>query len=306
MRILFHIGFHKTGTTWLQKHFFPSQPSLRLLCRPSEPWSDPLLSYLIATPAGKFDPGFCRKVFEENLPEIPPDKVVVVSAERLSGHPFSGGQDRFRIAERIYSAFPAALVLMVVREQREMLWSAYKLLVEEGYPGSLDELLDQRPWKGAGFDLSFYEYDLLADKYFSLFGRDNVLVAVYEKMRKDIERFLADVCAFVKVDFLPLSERTYRRNANAGLPNRVLPFIRFLNRFRNTELNQFPVVDLGGGRYANAGLHGVLIKQFRSLPPKQGGLSSSLAARIEDYYRSSNARLSQFVGEDLSFFQGRD
>ena len=56
----------------------------------------------------------------------------VVSFERFSGNPFSGGYDSKEIADRLVQVFPDARVLVVVREQRSMIVSTYKQYVREG------------------------------------------------------------------------------------------------------------------------------------------------------------------------------
>ena len=47
------------------------------------------------------------------------DSTPVLSAERLSGNPHSGGYDSLQTAERLHRLFPQAKVLVVVREQTE-------------------------------------------------------------------------------------------------------------------------------------------------------------------------------------------
>jgi len=49
--------------------------------------------------------------------------VPVLSAERLSGNPDSGGYDSVHVAEYLAATFPEARVLIVIREQADMLVS---------------------------------------------------------------------------------------------------------------------------------------------------------------------------------------
>jgi len=52
MNLAFHIGCHKTGTTWLQQTYFNHHPDIQLLADPSKPWDNPFLRYLVATLIG--------------------------------------------------------------------------------------------------------------------------------------------------------------------------------------------------------------------------------------------------------------
>ena len=67
----------------------------------------------------------------------------VVSFERFSGNPFSGGYDSKEIADRLVRVFPDARVLVIVREQRSMIVSTYKKYVREG--GALPPSKFMRP-----------------------------------------------------------------------------------------------------------------------------------------------------------------
>src|SRR4051794_7076464 len=114
-----HIGYHKTASTWLQREVFPRHARLHPYVE-GRVWNDPFLRCIVAESDGEFDAGAARATYESGLlrlGSLSGDDVVVVSAERLSGHAASGGYDTFRIAERLHATLPSARVLMVVRNQ---------------------------------------------------------------------------------------------------------------------------------------------------------------------------------------------
>jgi hypothetical protein len=49
--ILFHVGFHKTASTWLQAGFFTEHPDLGLLNNYTAPWDDPITASLVRNSA---------------------------------------------------------------------------------------------------------------------------------------------------------------------------------------------------------------------------------------------------------------
>ena len=85
-----------------------------------------------------FDAATVRQTFWPGIEKASARGLVpVLSAERLSGNPHSGGYDSVQIAERLATAFPEGRVLIVIREQTEMLVSAYKQYVKVGGAGTL-------------------------------------------------------------------------------------------------------------------------------------------------------------------------
>ena len=78
-RIVFHIGYHKTASTWLQRVAMPLQPNARLYLDGAL-GDDPFLREIILTSDASFDPAITRRLFDErvNALGVPADGVVVV------------------------------------------------------------------------------------------------------------------------------------------------------------------------------------------------------------------------------------
>ncbi len=123
-----HIGHHKTGTTWMQQALFTKEHGFCVLNNYKEPWKDQLLRALVLGEG--FEPERVRSMILERWDG---KGIPVLTAERLSGHPMSGGFDQKIISERLYSAFPEAIVLIGIREADEVKGSVYKQLVREGF-----------------------------------------------------------------------------------------------------------------------------------------------------------------------------
>jgi hypothetical protein len=303
MKVVFHIGYHKTGTAWLQQVFFPAHPYIHPLCNSREPWNDLLLNALIATPDGKFDAGYCTKLLREKISSIKDyrdNHVMVVSAERLSGHPYSGGYDSFRIAERIMACWKESYVLCVIRNQPDIISSIYNQLVKAGFPGRLEKMFGVRDWDFPipGFNLAFYEYDLLLKRYQTLFGRDRICILPYELMSSNLEEFLKRICEFLEVPEISVPSN---RILNFGLPNRGLSLFRIMNYFRLSEFNQFPIISIN--KQVFQFIRNILWKLLRGLPDSNGPLNDTLRAWIIDYYRESNTRLQKIVDWNIEDFK---
>ncbi|MDQ1466217.1 MAG: hypothetical protein QOH10_632 [Actinomycetota bacterium] len=300
--VVVHIGFHKTATTWLQLLLFPNHPRLRKYVS-GFVWDDPFLREIVAASDREFDPARAREAYEAGLAglgALAPDDVVVVSAERLSGHAASGGFDTFRIARRLRETVPEARVLIVVRSQVDMIESEYRQLVGEGYPGRISSLWSSDPWRTVQFDLGHYEYDTLVRTYQEHFGAENVAVFSYEGLAADHSRFLDRLAAFFGIAPFELAADVGKRSIHPGLPNRGLAMIRVLNHFRRSEHNRFPVVDIGDWWRLP------IIRVAHRLPRRRHVIPAAKRAELAARYRDSNERLAKLVpGEDFEAFASK-
>lgn len=297
VRVALHIGYHKTATTWLQREILPRHPQVAVY-PPGPVRADPFLREIIVSPDREFDAPRARAAFDRVASDldVPSDGVVVVSAERLSGHAATGGYDTFRIAARLHAVVPEARVFFAVREQVEMIESEYRQLVLEGSPARLERLLAMQPgWVGVGFDLGHYEYDRLADEYARRFGEDSVRAFSFDAIRADQAGFLAALAEFLGVDpWPPLPDGVLRRKVNRGLPPRLLGVRRFMNHFERSPLNPDPVVAL------SPFWRSPLAALANRLPPRRRPLvDDATAASLRERYRESNARLAARYGVDL-------
>lgn len=303
MSLAFHIGYHKTATSWLQQVVFRQHPQIQPIANSAQPWDDPLVASLVAVSDRTYSAQQCRSVLRVRLHALGldgHDGVLMVSAERLSGHPLSGGYDSLRIAERISAAFPEATIVCVIRNQPDMLDSVYRTMVRGGYLGGFDSLFESRPWRGTGFDLGFLEYDHLVERYQQLFGVERLCVLPYELLAQNRPQFLQRLCRGLGVHDVTLPADVATRVVNPSLAAGTLPARRLLNRLRSTEYNPFPLLTVDERLLTRvaAGLSRISARDRHLLTDEA---KQSVLAR----YRGSNERLLRLVGGDWSAFAER-
>jgi Sulfotransferase family len=245
---LVHIGYHKTGTNWLQEELF-GNPRTGYRWLGKQPLSHPVHTLVRARPFA-FDAVAVRSEFEPMLAQAEGAGLLpVVSFPRLSGHPYSGGYDSRVIADRIAQVFPEALILIVIREQRSMIVSTYKQYVSAGGEAKLEHFLrpaKQREWRVPGFDYGHFAYDGLIAHYRSVYGADGVLVLPYELLAADGPGFVEAIARFAgreippdEIAGLPFDVRTNK--AQSAL---AIEVARPLNRFRGrSDLNPEPLLE---------------------------------------------------------------
>lgn len=298
---LIHIGYHKTGTSWLQKQLFRKQQGFA--------WggkgTDSPVNRIVTVSALDFDGGEAREDFAAEI-ELAERRRLrhVVSLERLSGHPFSGGYDSAEIARRLHATFPDGRVLVVIREQRSVIASTYMQYVEAGGALPLRLFLEppvyRRP-RTAAFDLRHFEYDRLLRLYVGLFGPKRVLAVPYEWLRDDPPGFAARIRAFAGVEAAPLEDAQHEAiNVSRGAV--ATGTARIVNRlFVRSDVNPLPIVASPRlARAANGLARGVTRLAPQVVHQRRERRLRSIVAEVAGArYAASNRRWSQTTGIDL-------
>lgn len=295
-RVVLHVGYHKTGTSWLQSRWFT---------RDDLGWAalDHLAWPIHAPHPLEFDAGACRRHYQPLVERaLAAGRVPVLSAERLSGNPHSGGYDSKEIAGRLAEVFDDPCVVVVVREQRSMLMSTYRQYVRVGGGCSLrDYAFGEADGRRPMFRLGHFCYDRLVSHYQQLFGRDAVVVMTYEGFRDDpadFTRRLAEATgtrADEATDFGDYVNASVRPVALA-LRRRVNPFVK------RDSVNGYSAL-------ASPTLARVLrplVKAADALAPDawqrrvRESWRAQIAEGVGDHFAESNRRLAELTGLDLA------
>lgn len=187
---LFHIGYHKTATSWFQQVFYPRVRNRRYVPQVK------VRSAFLAPHALHFDPAQARHVIGERYEGL------ICCEENLTGGLHSGGLAGCQskdMALRIRAAYPDAHIVIFIRDQVEAIASAYVQYVKGGGTHAIDRYLfggerlgpraperDEIP----RFRFEHFAYDRLIAHYDTLFGEERVHVYRYEDFRADRRAFL--------------------------------------------------------------------------------------------------------------------
>jgi hypothetical protein len=303
--ILLHIGYHKTGSSFLQRklfdggdHGFVRLGGERALIN----------RYLVATNSFYRPPAeIVGKIAGEAAAAAASGRILVVSHERLSGYPASGGYDSRLIADRLHDAFPHARVLIVVREQKSFIRSMYSQYVTDGGDLSLSRFLsppEPQLNRVPGWDFDFLAYDRLIRHYRDRFGAERVLVLPFELLTREPQRFAADIVRFC-------GHQPEQPAALAtGVVNRKRPVtLQFVARLINRHLVRSQLSNHGflpqpTVRAALARLAPV----FERLSPGfveralDRRMRRAIDAAVGDRYAESNRETAALTGLDLAAF----
>jgi hypothetical protein len=303
--ILLHIGYHKTGSSFLQREVFDSG-DLGFVRLGGE--RALINRHLVSTNSFHRPPSeIVEKIAGEAAAAAAGGKILVVSHERLSGYPASGGYDSRLIADRLHGAFAHARVLIVIREQKSFIRSMYSQYITDGGDLSPRRFLNPpEPHlnRVPGWDFDFLAYDRLIRHYRDLFGPERVLVLPFEALTREPERFVGDIVRFCG------REPGQTAAVSSGLVNPRRPLtLQFVTRLINRYLVRSQLSNRGflPQPKARAAL-GLMAPVFNLLSPGlveralDRRIRRTIEAAVADRYAESNHRTAALIGLDLSAF----
>lgn len=296
-RLLIHIGYHKTATTWMQRSLFTAAHGYTQICSHAE------VDTHIVRPHGLvFDPGPMRDLVEAALSRLSENRVPVISSEILSGNPFYGGWGSDVFAERLRQIAPQARILVSIRSQMRMLPSVYMQYLSRGGTMTAAQFFAGTAEPGyVRFDAAHFEYDRLIGLYRALFGKDQVFVLPQESLSRDRDEMLVHLARFCgNVDFVGLTKKA-RRPQGTSYPEHAAPFLRRLNHLRRSTLNPNPVInfEFGHRRLYRATGYATKTRPMVAALGRRRPVSDHVHRAFAGYFSASNRRLKGMIGPQL-------
>lgn len=187
---LVHIGYHKTGTTWFQKRFYPAVDHAAFVPRKL------VRSAIIEPRAFDFSPDDAR----DRILAFTEGRRPLLCEENLSGYLHNGGLGGLlsrEVADRVHAIFPDAQIVVLLRSQPSMVAAAYAQYVLAGgtldlpgYVGRDRKKGTRKYWyKAPAFDFRHLDYGPLLDHYAERFGKAAINVHLFEQFAEDASGF---------------------------------------------------------------------------------------------------------------------
>lgn len=230
------------------------------------------------------------------------DRVPIISDERLSGNPHSGGFDSKIIADRLKECFPNAKVFCVIREQTDMILSTYYQYLKIGGTQTLKMYLI-RKYDGRipGFSFDHFRYVDLISYYHQLFHPKNVLVLPYEMFRDDPRNFFIKLGTFLSSKII-IQDSNLKKFHNKKQNDLIRTRLPFLNLFAHKgSVNSFSPLFIAPCNKIIRSLNKLIILGVNNKNKKSDqNYKNQIEAIIKDRYANSNKRLSTLINIDLS------
>ncbi len=221
---IIHIGYPKTGTTWLQTRAFSEHPGIEFIP------AGPMMTSLTEANCDLVAVAGWLKEVQRNA-----DRPVLMSLESLVGDFILVGDkpanvDGFTIADRLKKVAPSATILITIREQRQMLESMYRQYILGGFFKPAEKAFrTDIAWS------SYLQYDQLVREYQNLYGENNLWVGTFEQFAHDPLDFLRHLWRFLGVEDIPVSSDVLSKQDNQRLSDQMM----FLTKHYNLLLGRF-------------------------------------------------------------------
>ncbi|TVQ43810.1 MAG: hypothetical protein EA365_11595 [Gloeocapsa sp. DLM2.Bin57] len=311
-KILIHIGYPKTASTWLQKTVFSNE---NLGFTPFSPFSkienDPrgdmqALKYFVDQSDVDFNSELVYQelnscIKQSNLLNM----VYVLSNECFVFPIFKQGYYKMT-ADRIYQVFPNGKILCLIREQKAAIFSLYNQIIKLGinYSSTLEEFLGIKSGGrlNLGIDVSVYKYDQIIEYYQTKFGKNNVLFLPFEVFVKNKKECLIKIINFVEIDanIKEIEILANEKYINEKLKSGTIEIKRIMNRIF------YQPYKIGKEQLIRRKIVTKLTPLVQNLIPERMHVQAEkrLKGIIEEYcqdmYKESNQKTSELIGYNLS------
>ena len=235
MKLFIHIGFLKTGSTYLQKNVFSEIKNTKYIHFNEKKYLLDEINH-IQTAGDIF---LSKKKISKikNFINKNKDKNILISSETFSGAintPTIGTTIVMPIiAKRIKKIFKNPQIIIFLRNQKDMIISSYKDDVALGYSLSFEEWLNNKVKLNS---LDYYFFHKIIKFYFKLFGRKNVHIFFYEDIFFKKNGFKS---FFQLIGLKEKKQNFYfhKYRENQSQSDFTIFISKFLNRFIRTKLN---------------------------------------------------------------------
>jgi hypothetical protein len=296
--LLIHIGYHKTGTTWLQNRLFNNE-TLGFY----SPWgsqSHLAIEHFVICNPFRFDPSAASAAFKPGIDEAHRKGCApVITHEDLCGYPVYGRYYGKETLERLHAAFPKAKIVVGIREQTASIVSHYRQYIRQGGHRTITDFFGD-PGKTGFAPIcrpDHFEYNLIISHCMKLFGKEDVLVLPLEMLRENPELYLNSIYQFSDLDTEGMPEMTL---SNVGWGGFTLTVSRSFNSFNFGEADWSKTRQSLSFRVASKTLQFIdrLTPRFIHKRFERG-----IACRAEDlcgdYYAKSNREVAEITGLPL-------
>jgi len=234
MKVFFHLGMHKTGSSLLQQRIFPKMEEVYYIPRSG---SSALKKYILFTDDFEFDPIKGREIFNE-IENIQKFRSVVISDEEFYGNPYWSNMDRKRNIDRIVAIFNGQVgFILFIRNQFSLINSLYNQYVKTGGTADLNSFLNFQKFP-LYVNVGYFCFDKYIDYIHTKVGEENFKLYLFEGFLKNKLEVTREILSFMGNKDLILNESDFSLT-NPSLKNNFIPLLRVVNKFTKNSKNPF-------------------------------------------------------------------
>ncbi len=285
--IICHIGFPKTGTTYLQKNIFPLIQNINYVESTS-------IQRLLHDLIEKDDSFYNDSKIHTELNSMHHSNLsTLFSYEALAGHHIKTEfPNRSQIARRLKAA-GVNKIIITIRNQTDVLESTYKQYIKSGGVLKLSKFFNLKNNPNPTFFIDFFNYAKIVALYSEIFGAENVKVLQFEKLFSKSDTFKKELALFLNIKHEDiLSPKGVK--VNKSLSNFSTKALRIINHF---TYNTYRPSHLISKKISSHNFYKVLIRIDKSKNKKK--LISKYRNEISSHFLDSNLVLKEKYHIDL-------
>lgn len=212
-KMIVHIGYHKTGTTYLQNKIFPSIYGINYYG--DKEYGNFLKSVLLKNSL-EFDP-------KEVSASLDTSSTALYSKEALVGT-MGLGTYNAEIAHRL-ARIGAERIIITIRNQPDMLEGIYRQYIQQGGVLKPKEFFQEDFQR---FKWNYLDYYSLIHHYAEIFGKENMLIILHERLKHEQEAVLSEIANFLNTK---AAEPIQNSASNRSLSSISIKMLRIINHF---------------------------------------------------------------------------
>jgi hypothetical protein len=191
------------------------------------------LQYVLYVDDLEFKASKAREVLNQHLelPEL--DGPIVVSDEQFYGSPWDGCALRKRNSDRIAAIFPDAQIVVVLRNQRDVLQSLYLQYIKTGGSAHWGDFLKSKAHPLVT-SCAYYKYGHYVNYLIDTFGKDRIKVLLYEDFELDPSGYLNQWCTILGIETNSWDKSILSYGDNPSISPSFVPVMRLTNKFTSS------------------------------------------------------------------------
>ncbi len=295
-----HLGFAKCGSTFLQA-FWRHHPAVNMVFKAE--FFAPLGSSSFEKGPNHYAASFTRSMPHQHVIESDEHMLMGIFHPVLGVHSVTPASVE-ETCRRIKSVVPNVKLLLVVRNQLEMMVSTYSQYLLGGGVLTLDQFAEEflRCSTNGRNYFCFYFDEIIetVEHYFP--GRLKVILA--EELARDTDAQLHEICDYMGIPFVEFHS-TFR-DRRVGLSRVGMPLVRTLNRMvvRRHAPRFMPDLWLPYSNYKFICNVARVVEHYAlrhwTSPNRYQLASPQLIASMRERFAESNKRFGLMLGKDLS------
>jgi hypothetical protein len=292
-KYVIHVGLPKTATKFLQRRFFPSLENI-FYCD-TKTTHKKFADYFHLAGDLEFNASYASELFHENTKFESSNRTFLFSQEGLYGNPWYGGALMKRNADRIAAIFENPHIVIVLRNQPDLLQSLYQHYIKSGGTETWKSFLGSEQYPLI-ISPDFFKYGNYIQYLIDVFGKDHVWVLFYEDCKTDLAEYLNQFCDIIGLKRDSWDKSLLNCRENPSLSPFLLAAMRFANKLTSTSKHPHLLLPRnfhGAAKKVMMGLSAKLSRSDRPAIPKKA------ADEFLKDCHESNRLLEKIVGRDL-------